>query len=254
MDWPEFVRATARLGVPLSSHQEARLREYTQRLLAANRRVNLTALRDESALLQRYLLDSLALLPVMAQTLGCSVEALRARSLRGIDVGSGGGAPGIPLAIAWPALRMTLVEATAKKARFLQEVTQSLELPVPVLSQRAEEVAHQPAHRERYDLVTARAVAALPALVELTLPFLRVGGWAFFPKGERAGEETQAALAAIQILGGEEVQKVPYPGSDAGAIVVIRKVATTPERYPRRPGVPTRRPLLRGTRKGEPEG
>ncbi len=245
MDWPEFVRATARLGVPLSSEQEARLRAYTHRLLATNRRVNLTGLRDEAALLQRYLLDSLALLPVMAQTLGYSVEALRARPLRGIDVGSGGGAPAIPLVIAWPALRMTLVEATAKKARFLQEVSQSLALSLQVLPQRAEEVAHQPTHRERYELVTARAVAALPALVELTLPFLQIGGWAFFPKGERALEEAHTALAAIQILGGELVHVVPHPGSDAGFIVVVRKVATTPGKYPRRPGIPTKRPLVR---------
>ena len=243
---PDLPAAAASLGVPLTPEQQDLFRRYTELLLTANRRLNLTALRDEAALTTRYHLDALALLPILARVEGLSVAALRAQTRRAADVGSGGGAPAIPLAIAWPGLRYTLIESIAKKARFLDEAARALKLPLTVLNARAEEVGRDPDHREAYDLVTARAVAALPTLVELTLPLLRVGGLALFPKGAGAVEETEAAHPAIAALGGELVgiEPIAVPGVDAPRfVVVLRKRAPTPERFPRRPGMPAKRPL-----------
>jgi len=242
----DLIRDAAALNVPLTSEQLDRFRRYTARLLETNQRMNLTALRDEASLTTRYHLDALALLPIIARAAGLSPDALRQEAWQAVDVGSGGGAPAIPLAIAWPALRYTLIESIAKKARFLAETGRALALPITVINARAEEVGRDPAHREAYDLVTARAVAALPALVELTLPLIRMGGLAVFPKGSGARSETEAARRAIEELGGEllGVEDIHLPGvQEPRAAVVIRKIAPTPERYPRRPGLPIKRPL-----------
>jgi 16S rRNA (guanine527-N7)-methyltransferase len=244
----DLASAAAELGIPLTADQRAAFRRYTQLLLEANTRLNLTALRDEQALTRRFHLDALALLPVIARAANLPPDELRRQSWRAVDVGSGGGAPAIPLAIAWPDLRYTLIESIAKKARFLTQTAQALGLPLTVLNARAEEVGHDPTHRESYDLVTARAVAALPTLVELTLPLLRVGGLAAFPKGPRAEEEARDATFALERLGGEliEIAAVQVPGVEKPRFVVIlRKIAPTPENYPRRPGMPAKRPLMR---------
>ncbi len=244
---PDLTQLAESLGVPLTPDQLRGFREYTRLLLEANRRMNLTALRDEDVLLRHYHLDALALLPVIARAVEMPADELRKQSWWAVDVGTGGGAPAIPLAIAWPALHYTLIESIAKKARFLEDVAQALNLAVTVINARAEDVGRDPAHRERYDLVTARAVAALPALVELTLPFVRVGGLAVYPKGSRALEEAETAIYAIQTLGGKllEIEKLKIPGVEEDRFVVmVQKVGHTPKKYPRRPGMPVKRPLL----------
>ncbi len=243
---PDLAQAAESLGVPLTPDQIDLFRHYTDLLLAANQRMNLTALRDEDALTLRYHLDALALLPIIAQAAGLTPDELRRGAWRAADVGSGGGAPAIPLAIAWPGLRYALIESIAKKARFLEDAARALHLPLTVINARAEEVGRDPVHREAYDLVTARAVAALPALVELTLPLARVGGLAVYPKGPRAQEEADAARRAIELLGGEllGVEEIVVPDvEEARFAVVVRKIAPTPARYPRRPGLPVKRPL-----------
>ncbi|HEY80007.1 MAG TPA: 16S rRNA (guanine(527)-N(7))-methyltransferase RsmG [Caldilineae bacterium] len=245
---PDLARDAASLGVPLTPEQLQRFRRYTARLLEANQRMNLTALRDEASLTLRYHLDALALLPVIARAAGLTPDALREQAWRAADVGSGGGAPAIPLAIAWPQLRYTLIESIAKKARFLEAAARALDLPLTTLHVRAEDAGRDPSHREAYDLVTARAVAELPALVELTLPLVQIGGLAVYPKGLQAAEEAEAARFAMATLGGElaGVEEVSLPGEPQPRFVVtVRKVAPTPETYPRRPGVPTKRPLRR---------
>jgi 16S rRNA (guanine527-N7)-methyltransferase len=161
-----------------------------------------------------------------------------------VDVGSGGGMPGIPLKIARPDLAVTLVEADRRKAAFLVQVAASLDLDVEVIADRAEAAAHGPL-REAFDVVACRALAPMPVLVELCLPFARVGGRLLAMK--TAGEET---AAAFELLGGGRPSVVPAPTAarGRGTLVIVPKVAPTPPLYPRRPGLPAKRPLAPTTR------
>ena len=165
-----------------------------------------------------------------------------ARSL--VDVGSGGGLPGLPLKIARADLMVTLVEADQAKAAFLVQAVARLGLKdVEVVARRAEEVGRDSAYRERFDVAVARAVAALPALAELCLPLVRVGGLMLAQKTDR--EEVAPANHAIDVLGGSFEAAIPAPSAarTAGTVIVVRKVRATPDAYPRRAGVPVRKPL-----------
>jgi len=161
-----------------------------------------------------------------------------------VDVGSGGGLPGLPLKIALPQLAVTLVEADGRKAAFLIDACARLGLgDVSVVARRAEDAAHEPALRESFDVAVARALAPMPVLVELCLPFVRVGGRLLAQKTQAV--DVSAAGRAIQTLGGAPPRVVAAAtrARDAGVIVVVEKVAPTPGAYPRRSGVPSRRPL-----------
>ncbi len=165
-----------------------------------------------------------------------------ARSL--VDVGSGGGLPGLVLKLERPDLRVTLVEADGAKAAFLVQAAARLGLAgVDVVARRAEDAAHEGRLREAFDVATARALAALPVLAELCLPFVRVGGRLLAQKTDR--EDLSLAAHAIEVLGGApaEVHTAPSGARREGVVVVVRKVGPTPARYPRRSGVPARRPL-----------
>jgi len=225
--------------VPLSARQRRLLERYVELLLAWNRRVNLTAAASAEELYTRHLLDALSLVPI--------VEA-RLIPGRLVDVGSGAGLPGVPLAVARPAWRVTLVEATGKKVRFLRAVVAELALDnVQVRHGRAEDVAHERDHREAYDVAVARALAKLPVLLELCLPFVRVGGYVVAPKGPEPDEELRRATRALELLGGhvEEVLPVRLPQvSGTRTVILVRKVRPTPANYPRPPGRPAKRPLL----------
>ncbi|TMG58711.1 MAG: 16S rRNA (guanine(527)-N(7))-methyltransferase RsmG [Chloroflexi bacterium] len=161
-----------------------------------------------------------------------------------VDVGSGGGLPGLPLKIARPELAVTLVEADSGKAAFLVQACARLGLvDVEVVGRRAEEVGHDARYRESFDVAVARALAPLPVLVELCLPLVRVGGNLLAQKTDK--EEVPAAQRAIELLGGalQSVSPAPSTARATGTIVVIAKVGPTPSRYPRRSGVPARKPL-----------
>ena len=161
-----------------------------------------------------------------------------------VDVGSGGGLPGLPLKIARPDLEVTLVEADESKAAFLVQAAAKLGLSgVEVVARRAEDVGRDPRHRERYDVAVARAVAALPALVELCLPLVKVGGRMLAQKTDR--EDPARAEHAIEILGGSPaaVAEAQSPARAAGTVITVGKVRSTPAAYPRRAGVPVRKPL-----------
>lgn len=204
-----------------------RLAEYGELLLAENRRLNLTGAKDAAALAE-HLLDSLTLLNDI------SVGARLA------DVGSGGGLPAIPLALATGA-ELLLVEATAKKAAFLERALRALGVAGTVLAERAEAAGRDPRYRERYDVATARAVATAPAVAELTLPFVRVGGRALLQRGVLDGAERIAVTDAAPMLGAAIVEERLLPGSRR--ILILAKTAPTPQRFPRRTGVPENRPL-----------
>jgi 16S rRNA (guanine527-N7)-methyltransferase len=163
-----------------------------------------------------------------------------------IDIGSGGGLPGIVVKIARPDIGATLLEATRKKADFLDEAVRNLELDgATVVAERAENAGRDELHRAAYRLVIARAVAPLPALLELALPFLSAGGMLVAMKGSEAKAEVAASARALKELGGE-VEDVVIPAAalpNPFALVFVRKVADTPANYPRRPGIPAKRPL-----------
>ncbi|NWF68989.1 MAG: 16S rRNA (guanine(527)-N(7))-methyltransferase RsmG [Chloroflexi bacterium] len=230
-------RAAALFGVQLSAEQEAQFTTYARLLVEWNAHVNLTAISDEEGIEVRHFLDSLSV-----------VKALPPRpDLRLIDVGTGAGFPGLPLRIALPHVRLTLLEATGKKLQFVQTVIDTLALSgCDTLHARAEEAAHLPAQRGQYDVVLARAVARLPALVEYLLPFAKVGGRCIALKGTTAQAEAADARRALALLGGRlaAVHTLRLPGvADEHALVVVEKTVPTPAIYPRKPGIPTRKPL-----------
>lgn len=212
---------------------------YTRLLIEEGRRANLTALREPEAIERRHFGESLALLDAL--------ESLGAFGSPAIDIGSGAGFPGLPIKIVRPSLQLTLLEATGKKARFLELAVRALGLSgVTVVHGRAEELAHDAAHRESYALAMARAVGPLRVLAELALPFLRIGGFLAAPKGSAAPREVREAGNALEVCGGDVALvrplDVPGPGP-APTLVLVRKVRQTPPQYPRRPGIPSKRPL-----------
>ncbi|MGH2457407.1 MAG: 16S rRNA (guanine(527)-N(7))-methyltransferase RsmG [Chloroflexota bacterium] len=216
--------------------------EFQRALLDWNQRANLTSITEPADVQVKHFLDSLTVLTGLPEAvrLGMGPAAL-------LDVGAGAGFPGLPLAIVRPLLDVTLLEATQKKCRFLEHIVAVLGLPnVDVLGGRAEELAREPARREAYDVVVARAVASLAALAELCLPFVKIGGRMIAPKKVGIESEVAAAGRAIGLLGGRLavpiIVRVPFL-DEARQLIVVEKVRPTPTRYPRRPGLPAKLPL-----------
>ncbi len=236
-----LIRGAAELGISLSDHHLTAFATCHEALVTWNERFNLTAITDWEGVLIRHFLDSLSCLKAIHQ------RELSAGA-RVIDVGTGAGYPGIPLKIVCPGMRLTLVEATQKKVTFLEHLIGELGLTdVWAVHARAEELGQDPAYREQYDWALARAVAKMPTLVEYLLPLVRVGGATLSQKGQDAPAEVQEAGHAISALGGEVRQLVPVELrglAETRYLVVVDKVASTPERYPRRPGMPDKRPLM----------
>ena len=231
---PGFVEAAAALDIAFEPGEIDRLGRYLALLLDANTHFNLTAIKDPNEAWSRHILDSLTLVPIIA-----SAEAKIV-----IDVGSGGGLPGIPLAIVMPDVRFTLLESTGKKADFLRRTALELKLDnITVVNDRAEVIGQDHktgGHREKYDIVVARAVGRLPVLLELTVPLAKIGGLVLAMKGEQAQAEIAEAKAAMHLLhvGVADVREQPH-----GVIVIIEKQRKTPRIYPRKPGEPKRVPL-----------
>jgi 16S rRNA (guanine527-N7)-methyltransferase len=243
-----LAKHAAEMGIRLTSEHLKAFGVYRRELLDWNQRVNLTAITQEDHIEVRHFLDSLTCLVAVRQF---STAPQRARSgenaLRLLDVGAGAGFPGVPLKIVCPQWHVTLLEATGKKVQFLQHMRETLGLKgLEVIHGRAEDVARDPAHRERYDWVAARAVAEMPVLAELMLPFARVGGMVVAMKAAAAEAEAAAAGRAMALLGGElaKVIALQLPGlAEERRLVVVRKTACTPDAYPRRAGMPSKRPL-----------
>ncbi len=238
----EPLRDGARaLGLPLSDEQLALFARYRDELLDWNTRVNLTAITDPAQVLTRHFLDALTVV------LALSPEA-RARPARVLDVGAGAGLPGLALKIALPHWDVTELDSVGKKTTFVAHVVDILGLQgATVLTGRAEDMARRPAHRERYDIVLARALAPLRVLAEYTLPFCRVGGLAIaLKKGDIVGELAEGRRAAGQLGGqlGEPIRVPPLTDlGDDRVLIPLHKARPTPPQFPRAAGTPVKRPL-----------
>jgi 16S rRNA (guanine527-N7)-methyltransferase len=248
-----WFAATDEIDCPLDAVQRARFDAYRDLLLDWNRRFNLTAITEPAEVERRLFLDALCMVLAVdayRRPVGAFVGTTTVTDtpVRMVDVGSGAGFPGLPLKIARPELDVLLVEATGKKVSFLDHVIAELGLTgVSALHARAEAIGQDQSYRATFDLATARAVAALPVLLELCLPLLRVGGRALLPKSAALDDELAAGRRAATALGGKLVGADLLPASET-RLVVVDQIGPTPRRYPRRPGVPTKEPLGGGAR------
>ncbi len=229
--------ALALLDVALTPDQTAQFEGYAAALAEWNAHTNLTAITDAEGVRVRHFLDSLTIAKVVPMTPG----------LRLIDVGTGAGFPGLPLRIAYPEIKLTLLEATGKKVAFLQHLIDQFDMDdVRLIKARAEDAGQDADLRAAYDVVVARAVARLPSLLEYLLPFARVGGVCVAMKGRTAQTEADDAQRALAVLGGRisRIEAVDLPGVDEPHyLVVVEKIAPTLTDFPRQPGIPTRKPL-----------
>lgn len=225
-------------GMDLNADQLLLLERYAE-LLSNYALANVIGTRDYAAILLEHAADALS----------CTLTGLISSSKRMIDVGAGGGLPGIPLRIAFPDLRLTLLEATAKKARFLETTVEELDLSgIEVVTCRAEEVGAIPGYRDSFDVTVARAVAALPVVVEYCAPLMKTGGAIIAMKGHPSSEELDAGARAAEEVGAEletvrKVTFIPEMVQKERNLVVFRKTTATPREFPRRVGLARQRPL-----------
>jgi 16S rRNA (guanine527-N7)-methyltransferase len=247
-----LIEGAKQLGLSLTREQVESFQIYYEELIRWNRRVNLTAIVDYEGVQLKHFLDSL--------TVTLAFTGVPSRTL---DIGTGAGLPGIPLKILYPAMKLTLVDSVQKKVAFLHHLIDRLGLEgVEVLAERSERLAQDESYRQRFDLVLSRGVARLATLAELALPFCSLGGMFIAMKKGEVDEEVAEAQQAIDALGGQ-LRQVKWirleeltggelsgsvdsekSGKEERALVVIDKLTTTPDRYPRRPGIPRKRPLF----------
>ena len=223
--------------IHLTGRQMMSLISYEKELIEWNQKFNLTAIRDVESIRTKHFLDSFS-----------CVQAWKAvPPARLIDVGTGAGFPGIPIKILYPNIKLTLVESVGKKAMFCQHIVSVLGLEnVDVIKARAEDLGQDPKHREQYDWAIARAVAKLNVLSEYLIPLVKIGGRMLAQKGESGPAEAHSAEGAMILLGGkmEQLITVNLPGVvEDRYLVVVEKVAATPPKYPRKPGIPGKQPL-----------
>ena len=224
------------LGFELSPAQLDQFAHYADRLIEWNARFNLTTITQPREIVIRHFLDSLS-----------AARAVPPGAARLIDVGAGAGFPGLPIKIARPEVEVTLLEATRKKCDFLQAVVNELQLAdVLIVNARAEEAGRMEAHRAQYDVAIARGVGEMPVLIEYLLPLVKIGGVAVAQKSREVIHDVERAEFAITTLGGrlDDIVSVSVPElNEARYLVVIEKIAATPEKYPRRAGMPSKKPL-----------
>jgi 16S rRNA (guanine527-N7)-methyltransferase len=237
----KLLEGAGKLGIELNARQIEQFELYYQELIEWNKKINLTAIIDYSSVQVKHFLDSLTIILALPK------GEVERPNFNIVDIGTGAGFPGVPLKIIFPQPRLVLIEPTTKKTAFLRHIIHELGLEnVEVLNSRAEEAAHLPPYREQFALVLSRAVALLPTLVELTLPFCQIGGRFIAQKKGEIGPEVSGAKEAIAILGGklDRVEKLELDEfTDVRYLVIIDKIYPTPGKYPRRPGMPRRRPI-----------
>lgn len=229
-----------RLGLHLTGHQLAQFAEYTRLLAEGNRRANLTSITDPTEVQVRHHLDSLTALLAIPQW---------PDGMRVVDLGAGAGFPGVPLKIAFPGIRLTLVESVGKKTAFLRDLVTSLGLEnAEVVTTRAEELARMEGYRGQFDVALARGVGAMPVLIEYALPLCKGHGRLLAWKGKDGPAEAEGSANALTELGGkivaaQSVDALSPPLPADRWLICVEKVRRTPGRYPRRVGVPAKQPL-----------
>ncbi len=224
-------------GIHLTDHQVQQFFKYMDILIQWNKKMNLTAITEEEDIIIKHFLDSIS----------CITLPYIQKNSKVIDVGTGAGFPGIPIKICYPDIPLTLIDSLKKRVKFLESVCTEIKLDyVQFKHGRAEDFGKKEDFRQQYDIVVARAVAPLNILCEYCLPFAKVGGYFICQKGRNIEEELNTASKAIQLLGGDliKIQSIPLPFSDIiHNIIVIKKIAQTPTKYPRKAGTPTKKPL-----------
>ena len=238
MNFNDFVKLSDEyFDVVLTATQQAQFQLFLDEFVKVNAHTNLSAIREPEEILQKHFLDAVSCVPILKRFMPSSL----------IDVGTGGGMPGIPLKILFPELKLCLADSVQRKTAFLSDVINKMGWDdVEVLTERAELIGRMNEHRERYDVVIARALAAMPVLVEYLLPLVKIRGRMIAQKGTSAVAETEAAMNGIGLLGGrlDGIEDVQLPGIDESHyFVIVEKISVTDEKYPRRVGIPTKRPL-----------
>ena len=232
-----FAAECEALGISLSEKQLDQFLTYYHMLIEKNKVMNLTAITDFDEVLQKHFLDSLSVVKAYELT---GRESM-------IDIGTGAGFPGIPLKIAFPEMKVLLLDSLNKRLLFLNEVIEELGLEnIETIHGRAEDFGRDQKYREQFDLCLSRAVANLSTLSELCLPFVKRGGYFISYKSGQVDEEVQDAKRAIQLLGGKNtrLEKFELPNSDISrSFVVISKTISTPANFPRKPGIPAKKPI-----------
>ncbi|MBR5741670.1 MAG: 16S rRNA (guanine(527)-N(7))-methyltransferase RsmG [Firmicutes bacterium] len=231
-----LIQTLRQFDIEPTERQLAQFEGYRAAILEWNEKVNLTAIKDPDEFERKHFSDSVAI----------AGSAALQGAKRIIDVGTGGGFPGVPLAILFPEKEFVLMDSLAKRLVIVDAICKKLEINnVTVVHARAEDLGRNPAHRERYDLCVSRAVANLRTLAEYCLPLVRVGGSFAAYKAETAREEAGEARKALAILGGKlaSAEEAPVPDGEAHLILWIRKESATPKKYPRKAGMPTKNPL-----------
>ena len=236
----DLIAGAKLLGIALSQNQITQFQTYADFLIEQNVNLNLTSAKALEDIESTHFLDSLTLFPFITNSFNPTPNL--------IDIGSGAGFPGIPLKICLPYLHVTLVEATAKKATFLNQLISKLELSnVSVITKRAEVLAHEPCFREQYLICTARAVGSLPTVLELTLPFVHVGGLVLSPRGIKAESEAKESASSASTLGGV-IRSVNVVDErlllGERSVITIEKLTNSPAYLPRRVGMAKKRPLV----------
>lgn len=224
-------------GVVLREEQADRFAKYGAALVKWNKQINLTAIQEEEGIVVKHFVDS--------------VLAMKSQYWTGrgtlLDLGTGAGFPGLPLKIICPELSVVLVDSLKKRVAFLEHIIAELQLQkIEAIHGRAEQLGREARWRERFDCVVSRAVAKMPVLLEYCLPFLKVGGWLMAYKGPAGREELRDAEQALQLLGGEIIETNEHclpGGAGTRIIIVVEKIKATSAQYPRKPGVPEKKPL-----------
>ena len=233
-----ILESAREMGIAMTEGQAAQFARYHEMLVEANAKFNLTRVPDElREAVDRNYLDCIA---PLAHDFPAGIKNL-------VDVGSGAGFPGIPLSIMLPEVHVVLVDALDKRVKFLRSVIAELGLNAEAVHARAEDAARRSELREQFDVATARAVAATNLLAEYLLPFVKVGGYMLALKGPGLDDELAEAAYAFEVLGGrvERVGTMEIPGRDwSHRFAYIEKIASTPEKYPRKPGMPEKKPLI----------
>jgi len=236
----KLINGAKELGIDLTPAQVEQFELYYKELVDWNKRMNLTAITNYDDVQVKHFLDSLTLLQAAS-------ELASKLNLRFLDIGTGGGFPGIPLKIVFPTITLTLIESTGKKTTFLHHLLDVLSLnDVTVLNERSESLAHRDDCRAQFDIAACRGVATLATACELTLPFCKQGGVFIAQKKGTIDEEMRKASSAIEKLGGElkGIERINLSAfEEEHLLVIVHKIGPTPDTYPRRPGIPAKRPL-----------